>query len=105
MSGGESPPGLDAFWEVADIESSDEHPLERELGHRLDAMRRYERMVENAQDNGLDEDVDTLLRAHEREARLVAQLRHALRRWADAGNMRVAADGRLDRVDVDGGRR
>jgi len=73
-------PGLDFFWEQADAEASDEHPLERELCHRLDAMVRYRQMIIDAQTLGRDDMVDALLVQHEKQAHVVRQLRHALAR-------------------------
>ena len=73
-------PGLDFFWEQADAEGSDEHPLERELGHRLDAMERYRQMILDAQTSGRDDMADALIVQHEKQARVVRQLRHALHR-------------------------
>lgn len=73
-------PGLDFFWEQADVEGSDEHPLERELCHRLDAMERYRQMIMDAQMSGRDDMVDALVMQHEKQARVVRQLRHALYR-------------------------
>jgi hypothetical protein len=77
-------PGLDSFWEQADLDESGEHPLERELCDRLDALARYRRMIDDALVNGQDDAVDVLLRAHEREERIVAQLRDALERYREA---------------------
>jgi len=73
-------PGLDFFWEQADAEASDEHPLERELCHRLDVMERYRQMILDAQMTGRDDMVDALVVQHEKQARVVRQLRSALYR-------------------------
>ena len=76
----EPTPGVDAFWEQADIEDSDEHPLERELSHRLDAIARYGFLIAEAQANGQDAMADQLQRQQEREETLAREIRHALRR-------------------------
>lgn len=73
-------PGLDAFWEQADADGSDEHPLERELSHRNDAIARYGGMIADAEANGFDEMVRQLGREQEREETLAQGLRRALRR-------------------------
>ena len=75
-----APLGLDSFWEQADSEASSENPLERELGHRLDALMRYQQMIEDALANGRDEVAEMLQAQHDRQARLVQDLRAALRR-------------------------
>lgn len=75
-----APLGLDAFWEQADSEASNENPLERELGHRLDAMTRYQQMIDDAWANGRDEIAHALQAQHDRQARMVRDLRAALRR-------------------------
>lgn len=74
------PPGLDSFWEQADIEDSDEDPIERELSHRLDAIARYGSMIAEAQANGFDAMARQLERERAREETLARELRHALRR-------------------------
>lgn len=73
-------PGLDAFWEQADADGSAEHPLERELSHRIDAIARYCSMIADAETNGYEEMVRQLGREQEREETLAQQLRRALRR-------------------------
>ncbi len=75
-------PALGAFWEQADLESSDEHPLVRELSHRLDAIARYHRLIAEAQANGFDEMVEHLLRQQAREESLAHAIRSALQREA-----------------------
>lgn len=75
-----NPPGLDFFWEQADQDGLDEHPLERELIHRVDAMSRYRGLIEDAEAAGRDNLVNELLREHEREQRVVNEIRAALRR-------------------------
>jgi hypothetical protein len=74
------PPGLDLFWEEADAQASGEHPLERELTFRLDALERYRQMIVEAQASGRDEIVVALVHQHDRQARFVQDLRVALRR-------------------------
>jgi hypothetical protein len=73
-------PGLDAFWEQADLEGSDEHPLERELSHRLDAIIRYGRLIAEAQANGFDEMAEQLQRQQDREESLARDILVVLRR-------------------------
>jgi hypothetical protein len=73
-------PGLAAFWEQADLEDSDEHPLERELFHRVDAIVRYGRLIAEAHANGYDDMADQLHREQLREDSLAREIRKALRR-------------------------
>lgn len=76
----ENLPGRDLFWEQADRDDSDEHPLERELGDRLDAMARYRGMIADAQASGRERAAELLLRQHRREALEADRLRSAIRR-------------------------
>ena len=71
-------PGLDQFWETADRTDSGQHPLERELDERIDALARYRRLIADAQQNGRDEAAAILMRQHDREQESVARLREAL---------------------------
>lgn len=80
-----SSPGLDFFWEQADADGSDEHPLERELAHRLDACSRYRSLITDAQAGGNEDLVDILIEQHDREAAVVRRIRDALRRMRAAG--------------------
>lgn len=73
-------PGLDTFWEQADLDGSAEHPLQREIDERVDALARYRRLITEADDNGRDEAAEILTRQHDREAAVVKRLREALRR-------------------------
>jgi hypothetical protein len=73
-------PGLDTFWEQADSVASGQHPLERELDERVDALARYRRLIAEAQANGREEAAEILLRQHDREAQVVDRLREALAR-------------------------
>lgn len=73
-------PGLDTFWEQADSTGSAQHPLERELDERVDALVRYRRLISEAQANGRDEAAEILLRQYDREERAVERLRAALAR-------------------------
>lgn len=75
-----SKPGLEAFWEDADVEASSEHPLEREIAERVDALSRYGTLIEDAQIQGRDDLADLLLAQLAREEDLVRALRAALRR-------------------------
>jgi hypothetical protein len=72
-------PGLDSFWESADFEDSDEHPLARELSHRLDAIARYARQIGDAVARGQDGMVDQLRSQQKREEEVARDLRRALR--------------------------
>lgn len=78
-------PGLDSFWEDADRDGSSEHPLERELCDRIDALARYRRMIDDAQVNGWDDAAEWLLLHHEREERIVNRIAEAMERMRDAG--------------------
>lgn len=79
MQDGKAPAaGLDTFWEEADSEGSCEHPLERELCYRLDALIRYQELIQDAQASGHDEAVDALLCQHDRQVRLIGEIRAAL---------------------------
>jgi hypothetical protein len=71
-------PGLDTFWQQADWNDSSQHPLERELDERVDALARYHHLISEAQANGRDEVVEILLRQQDREQRAVERLREAL---------------------------
>lgn len=73
-------PGLDSFWEQADADGSAEHPLERELTFRLDALARYRRQIAEAQANARDRIEDLLIAQQAREERAVRRLRAAYRR-------------------------
>ncbi len=73
-------PGLDAFWLEADLQASAQHPIERELGHRLDTLARYAMLIEAALADGRDRAAEILLRQREREEAVVRRLRWALRR-------------------------
>lgn len=72
-------PGLDNFWEQADEESSTQHPLERELAERLDALARYRDQILQAEANDRPADAEVLLRQHEREYQAVQRLWSAIR--------------------------
>lgn len=76
-------PGLDQFWEKADRTGSGQHPLERELDERIDALARYRRLIAEAQQNGRDEAVEILTRQHDREQESVERLRAALQEDVD----------------------
>ena len=76
-------PGLDHFWEQADEESSTQHPLERELAERLDALARYRDQILQAEANERASDAELLLRQHEREYQAVQRLWSAIRRMRE----------------------
>lgn len=71
-------PGLDLFWEQADQSGSPQHPLERELDERVDALARYRRLISEAQANGREDAAEILLRQYDREEQAVQRLRDAL---------------------------
>jgi hypothetical protein len=71
-------PGIDLFWEQADIEDNDDHPLVRELRHRADAVVRYRAMMAEAEELGMDAAVEQLARQCAREESLCRELRQAL---------------------------
>lgn len=73
-------PGLDVFWEQADDESLDEHPLERELAHRLGCVARYAQMIADAEASDRVSVIDSLRRECQRHQELADALRDALRR-------------------------
>lgn len=79
-------PGLDSFWEDADYNESSEHPLERELGDRLDALARYQRLIEEAEDNGRDDAAQYLLDQHERAEQEVQRIAQVVRRLRENGS-------------------
>ena len=76
-------PGLDHFWEQADEESSTQHPLERELAERLDALARYRDQILQAEANERSGDAEVLMRQHEREYQAVQRLWSAIRRMRE----------------------
>jgi len=73
-------PGLEQFWEQADVEGSGEHPLVRELEHRIDRLARYRELIAEAQVTGRDHAVEELVAQQASEARMVRRLRAAVRR-------------------------
>jgi hypothetical protein len=88
-------PGLDLFWEEADLNASGEHPLRRELAHRVDVLTRYERLIVEAQVNGQDDLLHNLTTQHRRELRVIETLQAVLsssHARADRSARSVAAD-------------
>lgn len=81
-----NPPALEAFWEQADLDGSSEHPLEREIADQEDALLRYSGLIEDAQSQGRDDLADLLLGQQDRHARLLRQLRAALRQMKSEGS-------------------
>jgi len=75
-----NPPALEAFWQQADEDASEEHPLEREIAERVDALLRYHLLIADAQAEGRDNLVVILRAQEERQERLLRELREALRR-------------------------
>jgi hypothetical protein len=73
-------PALDLFWEEADLADAAEHPLRRELAHRLDVLARYERLLADAQSGGSAAQIAALIREHRRQLQLIEVLEDALRR-------------------------
>jgi Mn-dependent DtxR family transcriptional regulator len=73
-------PALDLFWEEADLADAAEHPLRRELAHRLDALVRYERMLADAQSHGHKGQISALTKQHSRQLRVIERLQDALQR-------------------------
>lgn len=76
----DGPSGLDLFWEQADADGIGEHPLQRELEHRLDALARYRALIADAHAAGRESLADLLMAEHERERELARRLREALSR-------------------------
>lgn len=72
-------PALDLFWEEADLEAAADHPLERELAYRIDALVRCERLIADAGAAANDDAVQQLTAHYRRQARMVATLLGALR--------------------------
>jgi hypothetical protein len=72
-------PALDLFWEEADLAAAAEHPLQRELAHRLDVLARYERLLAEAQSGGSPAQIATLTREHRRQLQVIEVLDDALR--------------------------
>lgn len=81
-----NPPALEAFWQQADEDASAEHPLEREIADRVDALLRYHILVADAQAEGREDLVAILLTQEERQERLLRELREALRRMRSGGS-------------------
>lgn len=80
-----NPAALESFWEQADQDASAEHPLERELAEREDALSRYRLLIEDAQSQGRDDLADILIGQQERQEVVVRGLRNALRRLRERG--------------------
>ena len=76
-------PALDLFWEEADLDEAAEHPLRRELAHRLDVLARYEQMLADAHSRGHNGLIATITRQHREQLQLIEQLEHALQRHAE----------------------
>lgn len=79
-----NPSSLESFWEQADADGSNEHPLEREIAERIDALSRYRMLIEEAQAGGRDDVADLLLEQQERQQAVVQGLRQALKRMRSA---------------------
>jgi hypothetical protein len=73
-------PALDLFWEEADLADAGEHPLQRELAHRLDVLARYEQMLVDAQSHGHEGQISALTKQHRRQLRVIEKLQEALQR-------------------------
>lgn len=81
-----NPSALEAFWQQADEDASAEHPLEREIADRVDALLRYHILVADAQAEGRDDLVAILLTQEQRQEQLLRELREALRRMRSGGS-------------------
>lgn len=68
------------FWEQADADGSDEHPLERELALQLDVLARIRRLLEEALGDGREGHAAVLFRQQARVEEWVRTLRAALER-------------------------
>jgi hypothetical protein len=73
-------PALESFWQQADADASDEHPLEREIADLVDALSRYSELIDAAQAEGRDDLADILLEQQARQEEVVHLLWCALRR-------------------------
>ena len=73
--------GLDSFWLEADANDCADNPLERELCYRLESAERFGRMIAEAQENGHDDIVDSLIEQQNRMTQLAHELQQALRRY------------------------
>ena len=71
---------LDAFWVQADVEACGDHPLARELCFHLEALERYRAMIADAHTAGRDDLADSLVPQYDRQAKVVSDLKEALRR-------------------------
>jgi hypothetical protein len=80
MRNREPQPGLELFWEEADIEAAAEHPLERELEHQLDVLSRYVRLLADDEVTARDEALTNLHEQHARQEQRVDALQSALAR-------------------------
>jgi hypothetical protein len=78
-------PGLDLFWEEADLMDAGEHPLRRELMHRLDVVARYELLLADAQSRGHEGQISALTKQYRRQLRVIEALQDALRRYDAPG--------------------
>jgi hypothetical protein len=73
-------PGLDLFWEEADRDAAADHPLERELAHRIDALVRCEQLMDQAAAAASDSAMAQLESQHRRQREIVDALARALKR-------------------------
>jgi hypothetical protein len=73
-------PGIELFWEQADLDGSGEHPLERELSFRLDVLVRTQHMISDADASGRNSAVEHLLNEHRRHQDVVDRIREVLLR-------------------------
>lgn len=77
-------PGLESFWETCDQDAIGEHPLMRELCHRLDAIQRYRELIADAEYMGDDDAVALLSKQFDQQHAVVRRLREELRRINEA---------------------
>jgi hypothetical protein len=76
--------GIERFWLQADDEAAGEHPLERELAYRVDALVHYREAILDAEDEGRESALEHLVRQHDSQETAVGELRVALERMAAA---------------------
>jgi hypothetical protein len=85
-------PALDLFWEEADLADAAEHPLRRELAHRLDVLARYEQLLADAESHGNPGQIDALAKQRRRQLEVIGRLQDALQRH-DERNRTEDAEG------------
>jgi hypothetical protein len=76
--------GIERFWQQADDESAGEHPLERELAYRVDALIHCREAILEAEDGGREAALEHLIRQHDSQEAAIREIRMALERMAAA---------------------